>query len=40
MRQRLTLILTVFFFCGLIGCGNTGDLYLPEDTTNHQDRDY
>lgn len=40
MRQQLYLILTVFLFCGLIGCGNTGDLYLPEDTTtNNQERD-
>ncbi|MGB0473216.1 MAG: LPS translocon maturation chaperone LptM [Porticoccaceae bacterium] len=40
MRQRLTLILTVFLFCGLISCGNTGDLYLPEETSTNQERDY
>ena len=39
MHQRLILILTVILFCGLIGCGNTGDLYLPEDTTTDQDKD-
>ena len=40
MRQRLILILTVIFFCGLIGCGNTGDLYLPESTTANQEKEY
>ncbi|MGB2172919.1 MAG: LPS translocon maturation chaperone LptM [Porticoccaceae bacterium] len=40
MSQRFSLILSVFLFCGIISCGNTGDLYLPEETTSTQDRDY
>ena len=40
MSQRLSLILSVFLLCGITSCGNTGDLYLPEETTTTQERDY
>ena len=33
-------IFSVFLFCGIISCGNTGDLYLPEETTTTKNRDY
>jgi predicted small lipoprotein YifL len=37
MLRRYTILLLIALACGLIGCGNTGELYLPEDTTTTQD---
>ncbi|MGB2179472.1 MAG: LPS translocon maturation chaperone LptM [Porticoccaceae bacterium] len=36
MHQRFPMLLCLLLFCGLISCGNTGDLYLPDETTSSQ----
>jgi predicted small lipoprotein YifL len=36
LRQLTQVFLTAVLLGGLIGCGNTGDLYLPQDETATQ----
>ncbi|MDG1163971.1 MAG: lipoprotein [Porticoccaceae bacterium] len=41
MLRRITShVLTILLFLGcLAGCGNTGDLYLPEDSGTNTNRE-
>ena len=32
MRKRIAELLTILCLGALSGCGNSGDLYLPQDT--------
>ncbi|MGB1158661.1 MAG: LPS translocon maturation chaperone LptM [Porticoccaceae bacterium] len=35
-RQNTILLLFTVLFGSAVGCGNTGDLYLPEDSPTDQ----
>jgi predicted small lipoprotein YifL len=37
LRQLTQVFLTAVLLGSLIGCGNTGDLYLPQDETATQE---
>jgi len=37
MLDRLALMLSLILFCGLVSCGNTGDLYLPDNSAPIED---
>ena len=39
MLDRLSLILSLILFCGVVSCGNTGDLYLPDDNVTVEDNE-
>ena len=34
--RRMVLLLLVLAFCGGVGCGQKGDLYLPDKTAKSQ----